>query len=222
MDGDQSLPVELVTLAAVATEKSILLQWETQSELNNLGFNILRSTREDDPYEQIASYRTDDNLKGQGSSPFGKRYQYSDLNVEINVTYWYKLVDVDFSGRESYHGPVEGKILYVADHLFMMDLVEVPRKFMLYDNFPNPFNMTTSIRFDIPETEANNNIVTISVYDILGKKINDMYRGPLLPGRYQLQWNGKNDTGSDMASGLYILLLQSPSFFSSKKMILLR
>lgn len=222
LDADQSLPVELISFEVVEKENSIVLQWETQSELNNLGFNILRSTQEDDSYEQIASYQTDYELVGLGSSPSGKRYQYSDPNVEKNVAYWYKLVDVDYTGKESYHGPVKGKILYVADNLYIMDLEEVPQQFMLYDNFPNPFNITTSIRFDIPETGANNNIVAISIYDILGEKINDLYRGPLLPGRYQLQWNGKNDTGSEMASGLYILSLQSPSFISSKKMILLR
>ena len=145
-----------------SSENSILLQWETQSELNNMGFIILKSTEEDNLYEQIASYQTDDDLKGLGNSPFGKKYQYSDLNVEKNVTYWYKLVDVDFDGRKTHHGPVQGKIVYVSDHLIMMELAEVPQKFMLHDNFPNPFNMTTSIRFDIPDIDAGNNIITIS------------------------------------------------------------
>jgi flagellar hook assembly protein FlgD len=103
-----------------------------------------------------------------------------------------------------------------------MDATGIPQQFQIYNNFPNPFNMTTSIRFDIPETEANTNIVTISIFSVLGTKITDLYHGPLSPGRYQVQWDGKNDSDNDMASGLYILSLQSPSFFSSKKMILLR
>jgi len=222
MDGDQSLPVELVALKTAATEKSILLKWETQSELNNLGFNILRSNHRDDMYEQIASYQFDDNLVGQGSSPSAKKYEYSDLNVEKNITYWYKLIDVDFSGRETYHGPVEGKILSINDHMFMIDITEIPLQYMLYDNFPNPFNSSTSIYFDIPETEANKNIVNITIFNVLGKKVRELYRGPLSPGRYHLQWDGKNETDNDMASGLYILSLQSPSFYFSKKMILLR
>jgi PKD repeat protein len=219
---DQSLPVGLIALDAVASENSISIQWETQSELNNIGYIILKSTGEDDLYEQIASYQTDDDLLGLGSSAFGKKYQYDDLNVERNVTYWYKLVDVDFDGKQTHHGPVKGKIIFVADNLILKGIEEIPQQFMLYDNFPNPFNMTTSIRFDIPDIETGNNIISISIYNIQGKKVNGLYSGPLSPGGYQLQWDGKNDAGNDMASGLYILSLQSPSFFSSKKMILLR
>jgi hypothetical protein len=222
MDGDQSLPVELVSLKAVATEKSILLKWETQSEMNNLGFNILRSSHQDGMYEQIASYKMEENLIGQGSSPSAKKYEYSDLNVVKNVTYWYKLVDIDFSGKETYHGPVQGKILVINDHISMIDMTEIPKQFMLSNNFPNPFNSSTSIYFDIPETKANENIVNIYIFNVLGKKVRELYRGPLSPGRYHLQWDGKNDINNDMASGLYILSLQSPSFYFSKKMILLR
>jgi hypothetical protein len=142
--------------------------------------------------------------------------------VEKNRSYWYKLVDVGFSGKETYHGPVKGEILYVADNLFKMDLSDLPNQFLLYDNYPNPFNSTTSIPIDIPETETTNNRVILSIFNVLGKKVIELYRGPLSPGRYKLQWDGKTEQGNDMASGLYILSLQSPFYLSSIKMILLR
>jgi PKD repeat protein len=222
MDNDQSLAVELMSFATVPTENSISLKWETGSEINNLGFYILRSISKDGFYEMIASYQTDFDLKGQGNSPSEKKYQFTDQNVEHNVTYWYKLVDVDFSGVETHHGPILGKIAYIAENLFQVDYGVIPQHFMLHDNYPNPFNMTTSIHIDIPDNDFNNEIININIYNLLGKKVSELYRGPLSPGKYRLHWDGKNHSGNDMASGLYILSFQSQSYFSSKKMILLR
>jgi PKD repeat protein len=222
IDNDQSLPIELMVFTAVPTENSISLKWETGSEMNNLGFNILRSISKDGLYEMIASYQTDINLKGQGNSPTEKKYQFTDWNVEKNVTYWYKLVDLDFSGVETQHGPILGKIAYIADNLFQINYGDIPQQYMLYDNFPNPFNMTTSIQIDIPDNDFSNEIISINIFNVLGKKVSQLYHGPLSAGKYRLHWDGKNDSGNDMASGLYILSFQSQSYISSKKMILIR
>ena len=222
LDGDQSLPVELVAFKTEVSENSILLRWETQSELNNRGFKILRSIIKDSLYIQIASFLEDDNLLGQGNNSSGKKYQYLDKDVLRNVTFWYKIVDVDLSGRESHHGPVMGMLNFINNNLFVVDAIAIPNQFKLYNNFPNPFNASTSIRFDIPDTQTDQNPFAISIYDISGRKVTDLYQGSLTPGQYQVKWNGKNEADLDMASGLYILSLQSPSYFSSKKMILLR
>jgi hypothetical protein len=117
---------------------------------------------------------------------------------------------------------VNGKILFINNHLSHIESAEIPQNYMLHDNFPNPFNASTSIRIDIPDNSLADESIALSIYTILGKKVNDLYRGPLSPGSYRLLWNGKNEAGSDMASGLYILVFQSRSYFSSKKMMLLR
>jgi hypothetical protein len=173
-------------------------------------------------YNEITSFQTDNKLSGQGNSATKKVYQYSDQNVEKNVAYWYELVDVDFSGSKTYHGPVMGKVVYIGGNLMQVDYGEIPKHYMLYDNFPNPFNMTTSINIDIPDTQSRDELIVISIFNVLGKKIKDLYRGPLSSGRYRMQWDGKNEAGTDMASGLYILSFQSQTYYSSKKMILLR
>jgi len=222
LDGDESLPVELVSWEVIEDENSILLQWETRSELNNLGFNILRSTKEEGKYEQIASYKTEKELQGQGSSPTARKYSFTDHYVEKNVPYWYKLVDIDFSGKETIHDPVSGEILYISDYMDKIDITVIPDKFMLHNNFPNPFNSTTSVHIDIPDLQTGDSFITLSVFNVLGEQIRDLHRGPLTPGRYLLQWDGKNDLGSNMASGLYILILKSSSYSSTKKMILLQ
>jgi len=222
MDNDQSLAVNLTSFNVLSTENSIILNWVTESEINNLGFYILRSSRKDGDYLQIASYQTDDNLKGQGNSPAKRQYKFEDIQLKRNVDYWYKLVDVDISGKETSHGPLKGKILFINDHLSHIESGEIPQQFMLHKNFPNPFNSSTSIRLDIPDNGPTDESIALSIYTILGKKVNDLYRGPLSPGSYKLHWNGKNEAGNDMASGLYILVFQSRSYFSSRKMMLLR
>jgi PKD repeat protein len=222
MDNDQSLAVNLTSFKAQSTKYSIVLNWETASEINNLGFYILRSSSKDCDYRQIASYQSDDNLKGQGNSPEKRQYKFEDIQLKRNVIYWYKLIDVDISGKETSHGPVKGEILFINDHLSHIASGEIPQQFLLHNNFPNPFNTSTSIQIDIPDNALTDESIALSIYTILGEKVQDLYRGPLSPGSYRLQWNGKNEAGSDMASGLYILVFQSRSYFSSKKMMLLR
>ncbi len=94
----------------------------------------------------------------------------------------------------------------------------IPEKFELYNNFPNPFNPTTTIRFDLPE----NTHVKITVYDILGKKVTELINSEQEAGRQQVLWNGKNSAGLTTASGVYIYRIETPKFNSVKKMILLR
>jgi flagellar hook assembly protein FlgD len=142
--------------------------------------------------------------------------------VERNISYWYKLIDVDFSGVETEHGPILGMISYIADNVLKVDVDVIPQQFMLHDNFPNPFNNNTSIDIDIPANTFTSEIISINVYNLLGKNVSELYKGPLSPGKYRLHWDGKNNSGNDMASGLYILSFQSNSYISSKKMILLR
>jgi PKD repeat protein len=222
MDNDASLPVELIVFETTADQKSIILKWKTGSEINNLGFRILRSISKDGHYEEIGSYITNINLSGEGSSPNEKNYHFTDRNVERNISYWYKLVDVDYSGIETTHGPILGMIPFITDNLRKLDAGSVPLQFKLHDNYPNPFNNQTTINIDIPDSELNQEIVSINVYNVLGKNVSELYRGPLSPGKYQLFWDGKNSVGDDLASGLYIISLHSISYVSSKKMILLR
>ncbi|MBA7556691.1 hypothetical protein ES705_49407 [subsurface metagenome] len=128
LDADQSLAVDLTTFIATAKENFIQIEWQTKSELNNMGFYILRSETDESSYHKIASFEDIDNLKGLGNSPSGQKYQFLDYDVKHHTQYWYKLVDVGFSGRESFHGPVKGRTSYVDDNLFMIDLVEVPNQ----------------------------------------------------------------------------------------------
>lgn len=94
----------------------------------------------------------------------------------------------------------------------------MPDRFLLSQNFPNPFNAKTRICFEIPEASD----VNLSIYDILGKEINILMSGRVTAGYYKIDWAGKDKAGNSVGSGLYICILQTPGFQQSKKMILLR
>jgi len=96
----------------------------------------------------------------------------------------------------------------------------IPAGFLLKQNYPNPFNPSTSISFSLNnETPLR---TTLIIYDILGQKIKTLLDQELSSGQYDKVWNGKNDRGKVVPSGIYIYRLQAGKLHSSKKMYLLR
>jgi hypothetical protein len=93
----------------------------------------------------------------------------------------------------------------------------IPDKFMLYDNFPNPFNPVTKIKFDIPAVVTAGSMVKLIVYDITGRETALLVNESLSPGRYETSWNA-----SDYSSGVYIYRLEAGEFVSIKKMVLIK
>ena len=93
-----------------------------------------------------------------------------------------------------------------------------PDGFQLFHNYPNPFNPTTSIRYQLPE-EA---LVTLGIYNLLGQRVRTLYEGRQNAGFRQVQWDGKNDFGQQVSSGVYIIRLQAGSFVDSFKTTLVR
>lgn len=222
LDGDQSLPVELVSFTATGQYNSVLLRWETASELNNLGFVISRKLDTEDEYTDIVSFTTNEELKGLGNSPTGKNYLYYDRSVINGFTYLYKLIDVDISGRRTESESILITLQSTNNDLIQIGLEDIPNKFTLYPNFPNPFNGETTIQFDIPDFNNEYIKIHLIVHDILGRKIKDLYQGIVTPGRYWSRWDGANDMGESVPSGIYIYSIKSVQFSKSAKMILLQ
>ena len=95
----------------------------------------------------------------------------------------------------------------------------VPTEFALQQNYPNPFNPTTTISYSIP----NEAPVTFEVYNVLGVKIRTLMAGQTKSaGSYIISWDGKNDAGVNMSSGIYLYRIRAGSFVASKKMTLLK
>ncbi len=96
-------------------------------------------------------------------------------------------------------------------------LPPVPGRFQLYQNYPNPFNSSTSIEFDLP-IEGK---LTLEIFDILGRRVRLLSSGHYSPGEYNVQWDGRDDTGRRCSSGIYFYRLSSQINSSVLKLILL-
>lgn len=93
-----------------------------------------------------------------------------------------------------------------------------PKSFVLYPNFPNPFNPTTTIRYDVARTGH----VELQVFNLLGQRIRTLVAGELEPGSYSVTWDGRSHNGSTVPSGVYWLRLQADEFVQTRKMVLIR
>jgi len=95
----------------------------------------------------------------------------------------------------------------------------IPNDFVLEQNFPNPFNPETAIRFGLPKAE----MVTIKILDLNGREVTTVLDRVELPaGRHQRVWNGRDDQGQTVASGIYFYQLQVGSFMTTRKLTLMR
>ena len=95
----------------------------------------------------------------------------------------------------------------------------LPKEFALGQNFPNPFNPMTTIPVAVPKTAQ----VTLKIYNILGEEVKTLHDGPLAAGRHWMNWDGRNDRGLNVATGVYLSRLTTETGFSqTRKMILMK
>lgn len=94
----------------------------------------------------------------------------------------------------------------------------IPAIFDLGQNYPNPFNPSTEIKFNVPKSEK----VKIAVYNSIGKLVKVLVDDNLAPGTYKVTWNGEDNRGQKVSSGVYLYRMETPSFQATKKMVLLK
>jgi hypothetical protein len=97
-------------------------------------------------------------------------------------------------------------------------LGSVPLQYSLHHNYPNPFNPVTTLRYDLPET----GLVTITIYDMMGRQVKTLVNGSQTAGYRTIQWNATNDKGAPVSAGLYLYTIQAGEFRQTKKMVLLK
>ncbi len=202
---DNPLPVNMLALTVVPKNgRTAVLEWETASEQDNLGFILYRSETQNGNFEQIASYQTTDKLRGQGTKLTETKYVYEDnRNTLPGKEYFYKLVSVDIDGTR-HEITLGGQSVWS---------VQLPFEYALDQNYPNPFNPVTTIQFSLEKSGKT----VLEIYNILGQKIATLVDGNLNAGAYRYQWNA-----SGMASGIYFYRLRSENFVATKKMVLVK
>ncbi len=130
--------------------------------------------------------------------------QTSDRDVKMGHRYVYKL---ERSGR--------------TEEYLLSERIYIPiSRGELMQNYPNPFNPITRIEFLVPEGAAQN--VSLVIYDVTGAKVRTLVNSPMNPGRYISEWDGRNDLGNPVGSGVYFYQIRQKGFSDTKKMLLLK
>ncbi|SVD73809.1 uncharacterized protein METZ01_LOCUS426663, partial [marine metagenome] len=124
---------------------------------------------------------------------------------------------VDYGGFNGHDltpgGPIE-LYLNISDKLE----TKLPRYFCLYRCYPNPFNPSTTIKYDLP-TRSH---VTLVIYDILGKEVKRLVNTAQEPGNKSVSWNGTDSFGYPVSAGVYLYQIRAGEFLQTKKMVLLK
>ncbi|HOJ17732.1 MAG: T9SS type A sorting domain-containing protein [Ignavibacteriales bacterium] len=180
------VPVELASFTTNTTNNNTELHWATATETNNSGFEVLRNGT-------VIAF-----IKGNGTSASVNSYSYTDNNL-ANGKYTYELKQIDFDGTAVIVAKAEVEVNYS------------PSNFELLNNYPNPFNPSTVISYNLPVESK----VTLKIYDVLGNEVATLVNGQMLAGTHSVTFNA-----SGLPSGIYLYSIQAGNFTSTKKLML--
>ena len=198
------VPVELLMFSANVVSDGIELSWSTASETENAGFELWRSEQgPENGYRKI----TQSLIPGAGNASDQNDYSFIDDRAEVGKTYFYRLADVDYNGTVTFHEPL--RVTFEN---------ALPDEFALLQNYPNPFNPSTTIAFELPVRSE----VAVKIYNLVGQEIRTLIAGKSLPaGSHRVLWNGRNNAGQTIATGIYIYSLEISSGLVMKKKLVL-
>jgi hypothetical protein len=178
-----------------------------------------------DPVANIGwIYTVDRDMRGVGS--VGPFTLVNDQEFEVLIGYEIDRSTTPLSGITAVRSISDAVQIFYENNfgypiVSVEDELQVVSSFMLEQNFPNPFNPSTKIKFTIPSVIASeakqSQMVSLKVYDILGNEIATLVNEELSPGEYEVEFNAIN-----LPSGIYFYQLSSGVFIQTKKMVLMK
>ena len=192
-DNNNPLPVELTSFSAILTDKAVLLNWITATEVNNYGFDVERM-RDGEDWKALGF------VEGNGNSNSPKEYNFLDSEVNSAGTYSYRLKQIDNEGSYEFSKSIEVNF-------------GSPINFKLNQNYPNPFNPSTTISFNL----SKSGVVALRVYNLVGEEIKTLAEGYKEAGIYTVNFNAEG-----LPSGMYLYRLSTNGFTQTKKMLFMK
>ena len=189
-------PVELTALTSTITNRDVTLNWSTATETNNSGFDIERSSGNNE-WSKVGF------VSGHGTVTTPQSYSYTDRGLASGV-YNYRLKQIDFNGNFEYF------------NLSNEVIIGTPTTFSLKQNYPNPFNPSTKIEYAIPFDGK----VSLTIFDMSGKEVSRLVNGTQTAGYYTVSFDGSN-----LASGVYYYRIEvsgQNNFVDTRKMLLVK
>jgi hypothetical protein len=196
--GVPPVSVQLSSFIGIAHNGVVMLRWEVASTRNCLGFHVYRSTTVEGGYERLTYFPI----------PVADGVQtYRDTEMADEGLYSYRLEAVDVNGDQEEAGVISVKVSGLR-----------PDQFGLSQNYPNPFNPETHITYVLP-TKGK---VTLDIYNTLGQKVRTLFDEVQPAGWHSMDWNGCNDLGQEVSSGIYFAVLRWDSRIDRMRMLLLK
>ncbi len=195
--GNIKLLIELSSFSAKSFDGFVTLDWQTGYELDNAGFHVFRARSKKAPFVQVSEKMILPKSSGH--------YTFQDNTVSVGESYYYKIGAIDNQGNTSLHGLVE------------ID-VEAPKNYDLSQNYPNPFNPQTNINFKLKK----GGMVDLKIFNTNGQLVRKLVRQHMSAGMHTVMWDGRDDEGKQMSSGVYIYKLEANEFTKTLKMQLMK
>ncbi len=208
--GQNGEEIILEYFTADVVNENILITWGTLNEENLAGWNIYRAESENFDNSQ----KINNEIIPAYNQNSGNDYTFTDSDNLVNgVTYYYWLEAVWIDDNTEIFGSIS--VIYNSVNA-QNDNVDMLRYKLT--NYPNPFNPTTTISYQLPEQSD----VELSIYNLKGEKIITLDKGTKEKGKYSVVWNGLDKNGKKVPSGVYFYRIKAGKFTAAKKMILLK
>jgi hypothetical protein len=193
---DNLVPAAPANLTATPMDPDIQLAWDESPDADFDYFSIWR--REENSESTEIGTTTD--------------HQFADT-PPASGTWYYRVVAYDFNGNQGeFSEEVNAAVTGIEDASVL------PKEFALYQNYPNPFNPETKIAFDLPARVD----VSLTIYNMLGQKVKTLVNEPRPAGAYTILWDGSNNQGIKVASGIYVYTIRAGDFVQSRKMTFMK
>ncbi len=211
---DTTLPSTLIDMMySQTTGQNVLLQWEVELESDRIGYNILRA---DEDFIDEAMLLTASPIPAQ-NQPAAVMYQYLDESAVVGNVYYYWLEILEADGQTSHMGSYR---VAITDESEVHPAIESITK--LIGNYPNPFNPSTKIIFDLA-SEKDTEIVRLDVFNLKGQLVRSLFNGTMEPGANRsIVWDGKDSQGRQVSSGIYYYRLDVAENRLTGKALLLK
>lgn len=206
---DPTLPVELSSFTvAMNAYNAAVLTWVTQTETGVNGFYIYRGTT-----DQLSEAALVSNLIPATNTSQTQVYRYSDSELFSEGTYYYWLNVNDMDGSESFHGPVT--LVYETGE---NPTPSIPQVTELKSIYPNPFNPSANISFGL----AKSSDVEFKIYNSRGQMVRNMALGVKDAGTWNLVWNGTDNNGRAVPTGIYYIQMQAGKDSFIRKAVMMK
>jgi PKD repeat protein len=166
-------------------------------------YNILKSS----PRNQTWSWDFGDNNTSSEQNPTHTYETSGTYDVTLTV-----------SDGSNYSTTIRYEYISVTSGSVSIENEQIPIKFVLHQNHPNPFNPVTTLNYDLQK----NGLVTIAIYDMLGKKVKTIINQYQDAGYRTVIWDATNDYGKPVSAGIYLYQIQAGEYLQTKKMVLLK